>query len=66
MNYAAFLRGVNVSGHNLIKMDILKKMLADNGYPDVKTYLQSGNLVFTTSQQKNELLESRLEAVLLK
>jgi len=66
MKYAAFLRGVNVSGHNPIKMEPLKQALLKSGYSDVTTYLQSGNVVFRTAQQKNESLESQLEEFLLR
>ena len=44
--YAALLRGINVSGHNMIKMADLKLVLADLGFQQLSTYLQSGNLVF--------------------
>ena len=45
--YAAFLRGINVSGKNLIKMDALRASLTALSLQDVKTYLQSGNVVFS-------------------
>lgn len=42
----SLLRGINVSGKNLIKMDALRQIYADLGFQDVKTYLQSGNVLF--------------------
>ena len=45
--YAAFLRGINVGGKNLIKMDALRASLTTLGLHEVKTYLQSGNIVFS-------------------
>lgn len=42
--YVIFLRGINVSGQKLIKMELLKKMFTDNGYGNVVTYIQSGNI----------------------
>ncbi|MFM8371485.1 MAG: DUF1697 domain-containing protein [Bacteroidota bacterium] len=45
--YAAFLRGINVSGKNLIKMDALRASLTALSLQDVKTYLQIGNVVFS-------------------
>lgn len=39
------LRAVNVGGRNMIAMAALKALLAENGVPDVRTYVQSGNLV---------------------
>lgn len=50
--YLALLRGINVSGHNMIKMDALKKMLENMGFQNVETYIQSGN-VFVDSEEEN-------------
>ncbi|WP_353170599.1 DUF1697 domain-containing protein [Flavobacterium sp.] len=50
--YLALLRGINVSGHNMIKMDALKKMLENMGFQNVETYIQSGN-VFLDSEEEN-------------
>lgn len=48
-HYIAFLRGINVSGQKLIKMEALRKVLTDYGFADVKTYIQSGNVIFSTA-----------------
>ncbi|WP_291141107.1 DUF1697 domain-containing protein [Flavobacterium sp. UBA7680] len=48
--HLALLRGINVSGHNMIKMDALKTMLENIGFQNVRTYLQSGN-VFVDSEE---------------
>lgn len=48
--HLALLRGINVSGHNMIKMDALQKMLENMGFTNVATYIQSGN-VFVTSEE---------------
>ena len=45
--YISILRGINVSGHNLIKMDALRKLYENLGFQNVTTYVQSGNVVFT-------------------
>lgn len=50
--HLVLLRGINVSGHNMIKMDALKTSLESIGFTDVKTYIQSGN-VFVTSEEDN-------------
>lgn len=50
--HLALLRGINVSGHNMIKMEALKNMLENMGFTDVETYIQSGN-VFVTSEEEN-------------
>ncbi|GGB82766.1 DUF1697 domain-containing protein [Dyadobacter sediminis] len=45
--YIALLRGINVSGSNLIKMPVLQTLFEAAGCEAVKTYMQSGNVVFT-------------------
>lgn len=52
MKHLAMLRGINVSGHNMIKMDALKSMLDNCGFQNVETYIQSGN-VFLESDDEN-------------
>lgn len=46
--YISILRGINVSGQRMIKMDALKKMYETLGMKQVKTYIQSGNVIFQT------------------
>ncbi|KAF2080806.1 DUF1697 domain-containing protein [Flavobacterium sharifuzzamanii] len=48
--HLALLRGINVSGHNMMKMEALKAMLENLGFQNIKTYLQSGN-VFVDSEE---------------
>ena len=50
--HLALLRGINVSGHNMMKMDILKSTLENIGLQNVQTYVQSGN-VFVDSDEEN-------------
>lgn len=45
-NYIALLRGINVGGNRIVKMELLRTLLSDNGFEDVSTYIQSGNLLF--------------------
>ena len=52
MKHLALLRGINVSGHNMIKMDALKSMLEKIEFQNVETYIQSGN-VFLESEDEN-------------
>ena len=42
--HLALLRGINVSGHNMIKMDTLKNLLENAGFQNVRTYIQTGNV----------------------
>nr|WP_263323500.1 DUF1697 domain-containing protein [Neobacillus sp. Marseille-Q6967] len=48
--YIALLRGINVNGHNIIKMSELKTLFEDLGFKNVKTYIQSGNVLFEADQ----------------
>jgi uncharacterized protein (DUF1697 family) len=48
--YIAMLRGINVSGHKIIKMERLRVAFEDMGFANVKTYVQSGNVVFATAE----------------
>lgn len=48
--HLALLRGINVSGHNMIKMEDLKALLERMGFTNVQTYIQSGN-VFVDSEE---------------
>ncbi|MEC4050648.1 DUF1697 domain-containing protein [Flavobacterium sp. SUN046] len=49
--HLALLRGINVSGHNMIKMDALKKALEAIGFTNVETYIQSGNVFVQTEEE---------------
>ncbi|MBS7253945.1 DUF1697 domain-containing protein [Flavobacterium branchiicola] len=49
--HLALLRGINVSGHNMMKMEALKSMLENIGFKNVRTYLQSGNVFVDTEEE---------------
>ena len=49
--HLALLRGINVSGHKMIKMEALKKALEAIGFANVVTYIQSGNVFVTTVEE---------------
>lgn len=59
--YISILRGINVGGHRKIIMAELKKMYHKVGFKEVKTYIQSGNVVF---QSESPLAIHELEALL--
>jgi uncharacterized protein (DUF1697 family) len=64
--YIALLRGINVGGHKIIKMDQLRKALEGMGFADVATYVQSGNVVFKTSVKMAQGLSKKIEDMLLR
>ena len=45
------LRGVNVGGHNLIKMDALKSLCVSLKLKDPQTYVQSGNVILALPER---------------
>ena len=60
--YISILRGINVSGQKKIIMTDLVKLYEDLGFTDVKTYIQSGNVVFnSTKKVSNSLLVKQIE-----
>jgi uncharacterized protein (DUF1697 family) len=50
MKYIAFLRGINVGGKNKIKMENLREVFGSLGFENVKTYINSGNVIFETDE----------------
>lgn len=64
--YIAFLRGINVGGHNMIKMAELKQLFETMGFSNVKTYIQSGNVLFESGEKADHLvqrIEQEIKAV---
>jgi uncharacterized protein (DUF1697 family) len=57
----AMLRGVNVGGHNKIKMEDLRGLCKTLKLRDACTYVQSGNLIFRTEERDLALLAKRLQ-----
>jgi len=64
--YVALLRGINVGGSNLIGMPALKVCFEAQGFRDVSTYIQTGNVVFTAGRSSPRALSARLEKALSK
>ncbi len=59
--YIALLRGINVSGQKIIKMEDLRKIFESFGLNNVKTYIQSGNVLFDSSAKNQETLTKKIE-----
>ncbi|HLT24046.1 MAG TPA: DUF1697 domain-containing protein [Ignavibacteria bacterium] len=66
MKYIAFLRGINVGGSKKIIMKELAAAFTDAGYEDVKTYIQSGNVLFSTVKKSPSSLEKDASALIKK
>jgi len=55
--YIALLRGINVGGHKKVPMAELRALLTKSGLEDVQTYIQSGNVIFQSSEADKGKLE---------
>lgn len=63
--YVALLRGINVGGNNLIKMPELQTAFEAAGFEEVRTYIQSGNVIFTAPTGRAADLTRRIEEMLV-
>jgi uncharacterized protein (DUF1697 family) len=59
--YLALLRGINVGGSNVIRMSDLRKCFESMGLDDVVTYIQSGNVLFSSEEKSLPKLELRIQ-----
>jgi uncharacterized protein (DUF1697 family) len=66
MKYAAFLRGINVGGKNKVKMETLRGVCAAAGFENVKTYINSGNIIFETAPADDRKIAEKLEKAIEK
>ncbi len=62
--YLALLRGINVSGKKIIKMEELRNLMESVGYTNVKTYIQSGNVIFGSTTRSKEKVAASVEALI--
>lgn len=62
--YAAFLRGINISGKNKVPMADLKKGFESLDFGEVKTYLNSGNVVFSSDEKDRGSLTKKIEGMI--
>lgn len=58
--HVLLLRGINVGGKNKLPMVLLTTLVTELGGHDVRTYIQSGNVVFTASDETAGAIEQRL------
>lgn len=64
MRYVAFLRGINVGGKHIVKMEELRQLFEQNNFVNVKTHIQSGNVIFETNVDNEKELETRIATLL--
>ncbi len=59
--YISLLRGINVSGKNTVKMDVLKQLATKLNFVQAQTYIQSGNLLFRSEETDTSKLSLQLQ-----
>lgn len=64
--FIALLRGINVSGQKQIKMSELKSVFKEAGYENVETYIQSGNILFSTKEKSPDKISAKISTLIKK
>lgn len=64
--YIVLLRGINVSGKNKIPMAELRELLSNFGFKNVKTYIQSGNIVLDSEETKSKVCKKIKKSISLR
>ena len=62
--YIALLRGINISGKNKISMSELKTGLAELGFAEIATYLNSGNVIFSSATDDKNILSDKIKSMI--
>jgi uncharacterized protein (DUF1697 family) len=60
--WIALLRGINIGGHHKVPMKRLVELMQAHGFADVRTYIQSGNIVFTSPAKPGTEISDLIEA----
>jgi uncharacterized protein (DUF1697 family) len=66
VTYIALLRGINVGGKHKLPMSALKLLIEECGCVDVRTYIQSGNVILNSAVKAREVLEQQITAAISK
>jgi uncharacterized protein (DUF1697 family) len=59
--YISMLRGINLGGHKLVAMERLRALFESLGYKEVRTYINSGNVIFRGGKMSTSNLSRKLE-----
>jgi uncharacterized protein (DUF1697 family) len=62
MRYVALLRGINVGGNTMIKMEVLRRTFEGLGFKNVASYINSGNLAFDSRKASEASIVAKIEA----
>jgi len=66
ITYISILRGINVSGQKIIRMDILRELYDGLNFLNIKSYIQSGNVIFQFRKSENTELENMISSQIQK
>lgn len=64
--YVALLRGINVGGNKKVEMAKLKQVFENLGFSNVSTYINSGNVIFSTEREDLESMTAEVETAIEK
>jgi uncharacterized protein (DUF1697 family) len=62
--YIVLLRGINVGGHKKVPMAELRELLSKSGFENVRTYIQSGNIILESSEDKRAQVEQTIHKLI--
>ncbi|MCK7589033.1 DUF1697 domain-containing protein [Subsaxibacter sp. CAU 1640] len=62
-NYIALLKGINVGGHKKVPMADLRALLTKSGFENVQTYIQSGNVILQSFENKSKIQKQLEESI---
>lgn len=62
--YIALLKGINVGGKNILKMQSLVKSLESLNFKNISTYIQSGNIIFQTNEESIPILQQLIHNII--
>lgn len=62
--YVALLRGINISGKNKVPMAELKKGFEKLAFEEIKTYLNSGNVIFSSDEDDTKKLTKQIQGMI--
>lgn len=63
--YIALLRGINVGGKNKVSMPELRIALEDAGFTAVRTYINSGNIIFESELEEKKIIVEKIEKIIV-
>ncbi len=64
ITYIALLKGINVGGHKKVPMAELRKLLTKSGFYNVKTYIQSGNVIVQSLEENIKKIEEEIRNII--